>query len=179
MTGHLILRPMTTRPDRSEAPEYYFTYIGQAPGDDVHALLEVEEKETIAALRAIGEARSLHRYAPDKWSIREVVSHINDCERLFTYRAFWFARGLEGALPSFDQDAAIVSARADDRPFAAHITEFVALRASTRSLFANLPDDAWSRDGIASGNRFTVRALAWITAGHAIHHMRLLRERYQ
>ncbi|MEP6992013.1 MAG: DinB family protein [bacterium] len=170
---------MITRPDHSEAPEYYFTYIDQALGDDVRVVLEAEEQKTIAALRALGEARSLHRYAPGKWSIREVVSHINDCERLFTYRAFWFARGLEGALPSFDQDAAVVGAKADDRTFAAHITEFAALRASTRSLFANLPDEAWSREGIASGNRFTVRALAWITSGHAIHHMRLLQERYQ
>ena len=117
-------------------------------------------------------------YAPDKWTIREVVSHINDTERMFVFRAMWFARGFDSALPSFDQDVAMRGAGADARTLASHVDEFRAVRDATVTLFRNLPDEAWALRGVASGNPFTVRALAYITAGHAAHHVRLLRERY-
>lgn len=169
---------MTTRPDRTEAAEYYFTYIDQVPPGDIRQTLEAQLPEFLDLLRGLPEPRSLHRYAPDKWSIRQVVSHLNDCERLFVFRAFWFARGFDAPLPSFDQDAAIRETGADDRPLSDHLEEFRSVRAATLSLFRSLPDAAWGRRGIASGNPFTVRALAWITAGHVAHHARLLRERY-
>lgn len=167
-----------TRPDAAESAAYYFTYIKQVPDGDVRAFLESQASDAAAFLDGISEERSLHRYAEGKWSIREVLSHINDCERLFVFRAFWFARALEAELPSFDQDVAIAYAGADARPWRSHVDEFRALRASTVKFYRSLPDDAWSRRGIASGNPVTVRALAWITAGHAAHHLRLLRERY-
>jgi hypothetical protein len=129
-------------------------------------------------LEAISEEQSLHRYAPGKWSIREVVAHINDTERLFTFRAFWFARALGEPLPSFDQDIAASHAGADERPWRSHLDEFHAVRAATIALFRNLPAEAWTRRGVASGNPFTVRALAYIAAGHVAHHLRLLREQY-
>lgn len=166
------------RPDRAEAAEYYFTYINQVPEGDIGRILETQEPEAVQLLRSISEEQSLHRYAPGKWSIREVVSHINDTERLFTFRALWFARGFDSALPSFDQDVAIRGASADDRALSTHVEEFRAVRAATRALFQHMPADAWMRRGVASGNPFTVRALAFITAGHVTHHVKLLRERY-
>ena len=166
------------RPDRAEAAEYYFTYINQVPEGDIGQILQTQEPEAVQLLRNISEERSLHRYAPGKWSIREVVSHINDTERMFTFRALWFARGFDSPLPSFDQDVAIRGASADDRTLSSHLEEFRAVRAATCALFEHMPPDAWTRRGLASGNPFTVRALAYITAGHVAHHVRLLRERY-
>ena len=165
-------------PDRTESADYYFTYIDQVPAGDIRDLLEGQLSETLMMLRSIPEDRSLHRYAPDKWSISQVLSHINDTERVFSYRAFWFARALPDPLPSFDQDITVARAGADDRAWTSPVDEFAAVRGGTISLFRNLPDDAWTRRGIASGNPFTVRALAYITYGHVAHHLRLLRERY-
>ena len=164
--------------DRTEAAEYYFRYIDQVGEGDICRILEAQFPETLTFLRGISDAKSLHRYAPGKWSIREVVSHLNDTERLTVSRAFWFARGFEDPLPSFDQNQAISTAGADERSWTSHLEEFRAVRAATLTLFQNLPADAWSRRGIASGNPFTVRALAYIVAGHVTHHVRLLRERY-
>ena len=168
----------TSRPDRGEAAEYYFTYINQVPPGDVIQILEAQTGEYVELLSGIPEQHSLHKYEPGKWSIREVAAHINDTERLFAYRAFWFARGFESPLPSFDQNVAIPTCGADARTLASHIDEFRAVRASTLALFRNLPADAWLRRGIASDNPFTVRALAFLAAGHVIHHAKILRERY-
>ena len=169
---------MTKRPDRSEAAAYYFTYIDKVPDGDICEILRTQTAEALALFERIPVSQAGHRYAPDKWSIAEVVNHVNDCERVFTFRAFWFARGFTGPLPSFDQNVAILQAGVDQRPWASHVDEFRAIRAATLALFGNLPPDAWTRRGMASGNPFTVRALAHITAGHVAHHMRLLRERY-
>ena len=170
--------PRAVRPARDEAAEYYFTYIDLVPDGDVCAILAAQRAEAIAFLRAIPEERSRHRYAADKWSVSDVVAHLNDCERLFAFRAFWFARAFDTALPSFDQDLAARHAGAEDRGFSTHVEEFGSLRASTLDFFSHLPADAWLRRGIASGNPFTVRALAFIAAGHVAHHVRILKERY-
>lgn len=167
-----------TAPDRTEAAEYYFTYIDQVPGGDICDILRAQIPETVPLLKGISEEQSLHRYAPEKWSIRQVVSHLNDTERLFVFRALWFARGFDSPLPSFDQNIAIATAGADDRTWSGHVEEFRAVRSATVAFFQDLPADAWSRRGIASGNPFTVRALAYISAGHVAHHLKILRERY-
>jgi hypothetical protein len=169
---------MLSVPDRTEAGEYYFLYINQVAGADALGTLQTQATETPAFLRGISEEQSGHRYAPDKWTIRQVVSHINDTERLFVFRAFWFARGLPEPLPSFDQDIAIAHAAADHRSLRSHIDEFDAVRAATLKLFQELPPEAWARRGTASGNPFTVRALAYIAAGHVAHHMAILRDKY-
>jgi hypothetical protein len=165
-------------PDRSEAAEYYFRYIEQVTSSDIRQTLEMQSGEALAFLEHIPEERSLHRYAPDKWSIRQVLSHVNDTERVFVYRALWFAREFDSPLPSFDQDVAVASAGADHRPWHSHLEEFRAVRAATVTFFRGLPLDAWDRGGMASGKLFTVRALAWITAGHLTHHLTQLRDRY-
>lgn len=110
--------------------------------------------------------------------MRRVVNHVNDCERLFLLRAFWFARGFDSPLPSFDQHTAADAARADAFPWASHVEGFRKIRLATLSFFRNLPAEAWMRRGIASDLPFTVRALAWIAAGHLDHHLAILRERY-
>jgi hypothetical protein len=169
---------MMRRPERSESADYYFTYIDKVPAGDVREILAAQAVEVPMLLERIPEAQSDYRYAADKWSIREVVAHLNDCERLFVFRAFWFARGFEGPLPSFDQNVAMATAAADQRSWTGHIDEFRAVRAATLALFRNLPAEAWDRRGIASDNPVTVRALAYITAGHVAHHVALLNERY-
>ncbi|HJR58650.1 MAG TPA: DinB family protein [Vicinamibacterales bacterium] len=170
--------PRAVRPAHDEAADYYFKYIDLVPDGDVCAILEAQRTETLAFLRNIPEERSRHKYAADKWSVSEVVAHLNDCERLFAFRAFWFARGFESPLPSFDQEVAARHGRAGERDFSTHVEEFSLVRGSTLDLFEHLPADAWMRRGIASDNPFTVRALAFIAAGHVIHHARILKERY-
>jgi hypothetical protein len=167
-----------TAPDRTEAAEYYFTYIDKVGPGDICRILDAQLGETLPLLQGISEERSRHRYAPDKWSIREVLGHINDCERLFVFRAMWFARGFDSPLPSFDQNIAMSASGADARSWGSHVEEFRAARAATLGFFQNLPTDAWTRRGIASDNPFTVRALAYIAAGHVIHHVGILKERY-
>jgi len=169
---------MNAAPDRTEAAEYYFTYIDKVPGGNICDILDAQSGETLALLGGISEEQSLHRYAPDKWSIRQVVSHINDTERAFVFRALWFARGFDTPLPSFDQNVAIAGADADARPLRSHTDEFRTVRAATLVLFRNLPAEAWMKRGVASGNTFTVRALAYISAGHVAHHNAILREKY-
>jgi hypothetical protein len=166
------------RPDRTEAAEYYFTYIDRVPDGDICATLASQRTDVISLLRGISDERSGHRYAPGKWSIREVIAHLNDTERLFVFRALWFARGFDSALPSFDQNVALASSGADARPWGSLVDEFGAVRDATLAFFTHLPGAAWSRRGTASDNPFSVRALAWIAAGHVTHHEDILRQRY-
>src|SRR5262245_61042960 len=138
-------------PARDEAADYYLPYIDQVSSDDIRRTLEVQSIEALAFLGNISEEKSLHRYAPGKWSIRESWSHVNDTERLFTFRALWFARAMEAPLPSFDQDLAIPGAAADHRTWRSHLDEFAAIRSATTAFFNSLPDAACDRQGIASG----------------------------
>lgn len=166
------------RPAASECPEYYFTYINQVPDGDLRAYLESQGAEAGRLFEGIDDAKSLHRYGDGKWSIREVVAHLNDCERLFMFRAFWFARDLGGELPSFDQEIANTNAAADMRPWKDHLDEFRHMRAGTLMFLRGLRPDVWGRSGLASGYPFTVRSLAWLAAGHVAHHLTIVRERY-
>ena len=169
---------MNTAPDRTEAAEYYFTYIDKVGAGDINAILEDQGRDVPRLLRDIPDDRSLHRYAADKWSVRQVLSHINDTERVFAFRAFWFARGYDIPLPSFDQEIAARSAGAESRSWSSHIDEFGAVRAATLAFFRSVPPEAWGSRGIASGYPFTVRALAYIMAGHVEHHSRILKDSY-
>ena len=169
---------MIGTPDRTEAAAYYFTYISRITSPDVVSVLARQREEIPALLAVISDEKSKYRYAPGKWSIRELWSHVNDSERVFLYRALWFARGFDTPLPSFEQEIAVGSAGADAVPWAEHIEEFRAIRSATLLFFRHLPEEAWKRTGVASGNPVSVRALAYIIAGHADHHRSILQERY-
>ena len=134
--------------------------------------------ETLEFLQGISEEQSLQTYEPGKWTIRELLNHVNDGERLFLYRAFWFARGFQDPLPSFEQDLAVQAAHANDIPWSELVADFRNVRMGTISFFHTMPDEAWSKTGVASDNPFTVRALAYIIAGHVAHHTKVLREKY-
>jgi uncharacterized damage-inducible protein DinB len=169
---------MIGRPEVNEAAPYYSLYIDRITSDNIVGVLENQLTETLEFLQPISEEQSLHRYAPDKWSMRQLLNHVNDTERVFLFRAFWFARGFSDELPSYDQNVAAAVANADEFSWASHSEDFRAVREATLTFFRNLPDDAWSRAGIASGNRVTVRALAYILAGHVAHHNAVLKEKY-
>jgi len=169
---------MLGRPAPNEAADYYSRYIDRVAGEDVLADLSSRRDEALALFSTISEEQSLHRYAADKWSIRELLGHVNDGERVFTFRALWFARGFTDELPSFDQEVAFKFANSDKLSWATHVEEFKDIRSTTIEFFRNLPEEAWSRSGVASGNAVTVRALAFIIAGHLSHHLGVLRERY-
>lgn len=169
---------MTGRPQPNEAASYYSNYIDRVIGDDIVAVLTTQLDETVRFLSGVSEEQSLQRYAPDKWSMRELLGHVNDTERVFMFRAMWFARGFQDSLPSFDQEIGFKFAGSDNVPWSDHIDEFRAIRSSTVAFFRHLPDDAWPRGGIASDSQVTVRALSYIVAGHLSHHLNVLRERY-
>ena len=167
-----------TQPQANEAASYYFRYIDLAPTDDIVSFLDDQFKQTTPLLAGISEERSTHRYAPDKWSIRELLNHVNDGERIFLGRALWFARGFTDPLPSFDQEIAVAAANANQTAWADLVEEFKTVRLGTLSFFRNLPPEAWSRSGIASDNPMTVNAIAYIIGGHVAHHVNVLKERY-
>ena len=165
-------------PQRNEAAPYYFKYIDRIASEEIVSALEAQLEETLPFLRGISEEKSLHRYATDKWSVRQVLNHVNDSEQVFVFRALWFARGFDSPLPSFEQDIAAAAARADDFSWASHVAAFQGIREATLGFFRNLPAEAWTRSGVASGNVFSVKALAYIVAGHLAHHRAILEERY-
>lgn len=167
-----------TRPATTETAPYYFRYIDLVPDGDVVATLAKQLEETGSFLSDISEEQSMNSYAPDKWTIRQVLNHVSDTERVFLYRALWFARGFPESLPGFDQDIGVAGGEANNVSWANHLEEFRAVRLATLAFLKNLPEPAWSRSGIASDNPFTVRALAYITAGHTAHHQGVIRERY-
>ena len=166
------------RPNRSEAADYYFTYIDQVPAGDICDTLGRQLDSSRTLYGAITPAESSFSYARGKWSIADTLTHISDAERVFAFRAWWFARGVDAPLPGFDQNVIAEAARHAGRSWSRSLDEFCAVRMATLALFQSLPVAAWTRRGSAAGNTFSVRALAWIVAGHVAHHNRLLRERY-
>jgi uncharacterized damage-inducible protein DinB len=167
-----------TRPQTTEAASYYFKYIDLVTSEDIVPAMEKQMGETLDFLQGITEEKSRYAYDSGKWTIREVLNHVNDGERVFAHRAFWFARGFQDALPSFDQDVAVQSAHANNSSWAELVEEFRNVRLATISFFKSLPDEAWSKTGVASDYQFTVRSLAYIIAGHVAHHRNVLTERY-
>ena len=166
------------RPQRGECGDYYFRYIDLVPDGDVLEFLEQQLTELSELLGGISEEKSTYRYAEGKWSIKELVGHINDTERVFTGRALWFARNNPGPLPGMEQDDFVEFGDFDQRSMANLAEEFSIIRTSSLMLLRNLTDEAWRRSGSAYGNPLTVHSIAWLLAGHVIHHERILKERY-
>jgi hypothetical protein len=166
------------RPAPTEHADYYARYVACVPEGDVLAHLREQGERTRTLLQGVSETRAAHRYAPRKWSIKQVVGHMLDTERLFGFRALAFARRDPSPLPSMDQDLWVEGADFDARSLASIAIEFRAVRAATAAMFAGFAPDALLRSGIASGNAFTVRSLAYIVAGHEMYHLQILAERY-
>jgi hypothetical protein len=166
------------RPEATEYPPFYAKYVALVPGDDVVGVLQRTGEEISALLASIPESRGGFRYADDKWTIRTLIGHVIDAERIFTYRALRLGRGDATPLPGFDENAFAATADSDARTVASLAEEFAHVRAGTVRLFASFPESAWGRAGEVNKGHVTVRALGFITAGHAEHHVRILRERY-
>jgi uncharacterized damage-inducible protein DinB len=166
------------RPDVSEYAPHYETYVSKVPDGNLVAIMEAQRQETQELLAAIPEGRALHRYAPGKWSIKEVIGHVTDAERVFCYRALRFARGDQTPLPGFDEKAYAPAGKFDMRPLPDLAAELDAVRHATIALFTGLDSEALARRGTANAKQISVRALAYIIAGHERHHLGILRERY-
>jgi hypothetical protein len=166
------------RPEPNEYASYYERYISLVPDADLVETLERQGAETVALLRGLSEEQGQHRYEPGKWSVKQLVGHVNDGERVFSYRALSIARGDRAALPGMEQDEWMAGVDFDARTLASLTDEFEAVRAATLQLLRHLSPEAWARRGTASDNEVSVRALAYIIAGHEAHHVRILRERY-
>lgn len=169
---------MIPRPDASEHLPYYARYVDRVPEGDLLQTLRAQLQETLALVRGLPEERGGHRYAPGKWSIRQVLSHVIDTERIFAYRALRIARGDATPLASFDENAYAAASNADARTLADLAEELEHVRLGNLAMFRALDGEALARRGAASGGEVSVRALAWILAGHERHHVALLRERY-
>jgi uncharacterized damage-inducible protein DinB len=169
---------LATRPADTEYAPYYSRYISKVPEGDVVELLRAQLGETLALLHGLPEARAEHRYADGKWSIKEVVGHVSDAERIFSYRALRFARGDDTALASFDENAFVRRASFGRRTLTSLASEFEAVRHATIALYDTMTEAEAVRVGIASEVQVTPRALAYIIAGHERHHVAILRERY-
>jgi uncharacterized damage-inducible protein DinB len=166
------------RPAADEHAEYYARYINLVPDGDLLEFLDSQTEDTAVLLRGISADRHDHRYAEGKWSVKEVIGHVSDAERVFAHRAFRFARGDATPLPSFDENAYVANARFAELPYEQLVEEWLTLRRATLALLRTMNADEAARRGTASGWPVSVRALAWIIAGHVIHHTNILRERY-
>jgi len=170
---------LVAKPQPSEHNAYYSRYVDLVPDGDILGTLASQIDGTLAELRKITEDASLQRYAPGKWSVREVLGHMIDTERIFAYRALRFARADKTNLPGFEQDDYIPAGQFDRRPWADLLEEFAAVRRSNVLMFRGLPEDAWQRQGVANNDSMSVRAAACIIAGHERHHMNVLRQKYR
>lgn len=166
-----------TRPAATEHAPYFSTYIDKVTGDDALAALEAQEP-WLQGLAALPESAGGHRYAEGKWSVREVIGHMADTERIFAYRLLRIGRGDATPLPGFDQDPYIAGANFEQRTLADVVAEFRAVRAATLALMRSITPEAAARMGTASGHALSARALGWMIPGHVVHHVGILRERY-
>ena len=166
------------RPEATEYADYYENYISKVPGSDVVNVLESQRLQMLQLFAGRSERDGSFRYAPGKWTVKEVLGHITDTERIFSYRALRIARGDQTPLPGFEQDDYVRSGAFGDRTLAGLAEEFGAVRTASVSLLRSFNEEAWSRRGVASQKEVTVRALGFMIAGHQIHHRIILEERY-
>jgi hypothetical protein len=166
------------RPAAQEYFEYYGRYISKVPDGDILEGLAKQHEASQRLLSPLSDAEALKRYAPEKWSVKEVVGHLTDAERVFSYRALRFGRADRTALPGFEENDYVPAGRFDSQPFPALLQAFADVRRATLSLYRGFDADAYGRMGEASGHPVSVRALLYIIAGHELHHLEILRDRY-
>jgi uncharacterized damage-inducible protein DinB len=169
---------MIGRPDASEYLAFYETYVSLVPDGDIIELLGRQLDETLAFLATITEEKANSSYAPDKWTLKEVLGHVIDAERIFAYRALRFARNDQNNLTGFEQDDYVANASFNQISLKDLASEFEHVRRSNILLFKHLDPDAWLRRGLANNNEVSVRALAYMIAGHEVHHMGVIRSQY-
>jgi hypothetical protein len=166
------------RPQPGEYAPYYDRYVSLVPSHDILATLDDQRRQTVLLLACRTDAEGDFRYAPGKWSAKEVLGHVCDTERVFAYRALRIARADSTPMEGFEQDDYVRNGPFAHRPLSDLIEDYIAVRRSTISLLRTLDEAAWSRRGVANKNEITVRALAYIIAGHELHHRRMLEEKY-
>jgi uncharacterized damage-inducible protein DinB len=173
MSGVAILRPQA-----DEAAPFYHGYIARVTDDDLGAQLEQQIHQVEQLFENVTDSAALARYAEGKWSIKEILGHLIDTERIFSYRLLRIARGDTTPLSGFDENAYVPEGRFDERPLPMLLAELRAVRLSTIALIEGLPEESWARRGSANGKPISARALAYIIVGHLAHHLGTLRERY-
>ena len=171
-------KAVITRPESGEYAPYYEKYISLVKGHDIVGILEGQRLQMAQIFGARSEREGNFRYAPDKWTVKEVLGHVNDTERIFAYRALRIARGDQTPLSGFEQDDYVRGGNFAERTLADLADEFGYVRSASVALFRSLKKDAWARRGVANEKEVTVRALAFIVAGHELHHRLILEERY-
>lgn len=170
--------PSVERPLPTEYAPYYASYLDQVPAGDILHLLARQRDQVRELLAGREEEWGNHRYSPDKWSVKEVLGHLIDTERLFAFRALWIARGDPEPQPGMDQDIWVASGRFEARTLADLLDEYRIVREASLALFCSFTSEDWARRGIANQVSFTARSLPYIIAGHELHHVRILQERY-
>jgi hypothetical protein len=166
------------RPQPGEYAPYYERYVALVPGSDILSTLDAQRRQTLLLLSGREEIEGDFRYAPDKWTAKQVLGHVCDTERIFAYRALRIARSDQTPMEGFDQDDYVRNGPFVVVPLAEMIEEYIAVRRATLTLFRNLDEQAWTRCGVANKNEVTVRGLAYIIAGHELHHRQILEEKY-
>jgi hypothetical protein len=169
---------MRRRPQPDEYAPYFQRYIDLVPEEDILGALRSQLEVTSSRLRQVDEERSSYRYAPGKWTIKQVVGHVGDAERIFAYRALSIARGDTNPLPGFDEDSYVRGADFDSWPFADLVDSVAIVRRANILMLSHLSDEAWNRRGVASDNPSTPLGLAFAMLGHERHHLRVLQEKY-
>lgn len=178
MSESALVASNITRPEPGEYAPYCDRYISLVPGTDILGTLESQRRQMLVLLCGLDEKDGDFRYAPDKWSVKEVLGHVCDTERIFTYRALRISRADRTPIEGFEQDDYVRNGSFAHRPIAEIIEDYIAVRRATLTLFRNLDEQACLRRGIANNNEVSVRALAYIIAGHELHHKRILEEKY-
>jgi hypothetical protein len=166
------------RPGPGEYAPYYDRYISLVQGSDILETLDSQRRQTLLLLCGREESDGDHRYSPEKWTVKELLGHVCDTERIFAYRALRIARGDRTPIEGFEQDDYVRNGPFAQMPLAELIEDYIAVRRATLTLFRNLDEAAWARRGIANTNEVSVRALAYTIAGHELHHRRILEEKY-
>ena len=169
---------MRTRPSNEEYNEYFQRYVDLVPEGDIRQVLEQSLKTTAELFGSFSEDQGNYRYAPDKWSLKEVIGHITDSERIMSYRALRIARGDKTPLAGYDENAFISNSSFSELPLAAIMEDYAAVRRATLSLLAGISEEAWTRTGVVSNKESSARAWFYILAGHELHHLNVVRERY-
>ncbi len=166
------------RPKENEYPPFYVGYVARVPETDILEALREQSKELRRVADSVGPDRERFRYAPEKWSLREIFGHLVDAERFFGHRAFCISRSDPNPLPGFDENLYVSRSSYDSRPLAELVKDFTLLREANSRHLENLEAAAWPREGVANGAKITVRGLAYVMTGHVRHHLAVLGERY-